>query len=71
MAADLTLVATTGGKGSPRAADEAWGHVLDGIRSALAVRDLPYADEASLRRCYRLAATCAGRQEIHAIGGDA
>jgi hypothetical protein len=50
----------------------AWMHVLNGIRRALAVPNLPSPDEQALHRCYRSAAAAA-RQPLLGlqIGEDA
>ncbi len=67
----LTLVPpTTHRHGDEQAADVAWGHVLDGIRRALTVANLPSDEEARLRRCYRFAAVRAQQRHLSVRGGD-
>lgn len=70
--ARLTLTTPPSAGGDEAAADMAWMHVLNGIRRALAVPNLPSPDEQALHRCYRSAAAAA-RQPLLGlqIGEDA
>lgn len=50
---------------------EAYKHVADGYRRALAVPSLPRRDRELLRHCLRAAAEIAGERCAHIVGGDA